>query len=546
MHTVAHTFSREHKKGTRMSSVRTRRWSVMALIALLALLVPVAALSLPAAAQSDPSPTTQIRVVHAVPNAPPVDVFLNGTLAFANVAFTSVSDYQTVAAGEYRVQVAPAGAGTVAAAIDENVVLEANKAYTAAASGVFPGIAVVLTENNLSPTPAGSTRVAVSHLSPDAPPVDVKLADGTVLAGAVTYGTSNELDLPTGTYDVIVTPAGADQPVLLRLSGAVLEEGNYYSVFAVNFLSALSAELTVTNVGVADPPPPPPPDEPPYPAPEEPYPAPGTVPPPVPAPELRYSAGDTQYAVDLNTGDSTPVGAAPPPQSILTSDIQRIWQDENGNLLQGNPDTSNARIILDSAAFLQQNPQYNRIGIFLSLDLSESRLFFNAAQVGNTPLESYCHAWALNRATGVASLVNGQSCGQVAPDGERMVVIRGALAEYFLVGNGLVNSSISPGCGLGPVSWTRASQVVHARCEQNIQDNTLALTNPDGTLARTLAPFGGVDPVFSPDDQQVAFVAGGDPLELWVVNVDGSNLRKVTDLPREVATPPGGSDLEWW
>ncbi len=205
----------------------------------------------------DEGPTARISVVHASPDAPAVDVFLNGALTLENVAFFTASDYLRVPAGEYRVQVAPTGAGADAAVIDATLVLEADKVYTVAAGGFLADITAFVSEDNLAPTPAGIARVSVDHLSPDAPPVDVKLADGTFLAGPIAFGESAELEVPAGTYDLIVTPAGATEPVVISLPGTVLEEGNFYSVFAINPLAEIVADLFVTNVGVAEVAPPP-------------------------------------------------------------------------------------------------------------------------------------------------------------------------------------------------------------------------------------------------------------------------------------------------
>mgnify|MGYP000270532003 FL=1 len=56
-----------------------------------------------------------------------------------------------------------------------------------------------------------------------------------------------------------------------------------------------------------------------------------------------------------------------------------------------------------------------------------------------------------------------------------------------------------------------------------------------------------VDPVYSPDGSQIAFVAthDGDP-ELYVANADGSNVRKLTDNEAVDASPswaPDGSKI---
>jgi hypothetical protein len=47
--------------------------------------------------------TAQVRAWHASPDAPAVDVYVDGARAFANLAFGDVTQYADVPAGERRV-----------------------------------------------------------------------------------------------------------------------------------------------------------------------------------------------------------------------------------------------------------------------------------------------------------------------------------------------------------------------------------------------------------------------------------------------------------
>src|SRR6478672_5717918 len=78
-----------------------------------------------------------IRVVHASPDAPAVDVYLNGQRAIADLKFTEGTTYAAVPAGSYKVQVFPAGTGpTGKAVIDATLDLKGGTAYTVAAVNV--------------------------------------------------------------------------------------------------------------------------------------------------------------------------------------------------------------------------------------------------------------------------------------------------------------------------------------------------------------------------------------------------------------------------
>lgn len=54
----------------------------------------------------------RVRVIHASPDAPAVDVWVNGAPAFKNAPFKGITPYAELAGGNYDVQVVPAGATT--------------------------------------------------------------------------------------------------------------------------------------------------------------------------------------------------------------------------------------------------------------------------------------------------------------------------------------------------------------------------------------------------------------------------------------------------
>ena len=72
-----------------------------------AVLVLSLALATSALAQDD---MARVRVVHASPDAPAVDIWVDGSIAFSNAPFKGITDYASLAAGTYNVQVSPTGA----------------------------------------------------------------------------------------------------------------------------------------------------------------------------------------------------------------------------------------------------------------------------------------------------------------------------------------------------------------------------------------------------------------------------------------------------
>lgn len=218
---------------------RTRRTVSRLAVAMLVLGLMLASVGTAAADNH----TSWIRVVHASPDAPAVDIWVNGERAITNLAFPDGTDYVELPAGEYRIQVTPAGAGADQVVIDATLTLEANQAYTAMAVGEVANIeAIVLMDNSGVPAD-GKAHVRVVHSSPDAPAVDIAVAGGPVLFSDLAFKEwSDYLPVDAGTYDLEVRVAGTDT-VALEIPGWAAEAGKVYTVAAVGL--AGDGSLTV-------------------------------------------------------------------------------------------------------------------------------------------------------------------------------------------------------------------------------------------------------------------------------------------------------------
>ena len=187
-----------------------------------------------------------INVIHASPDAPAVDVYLDGELALEGVEFSQFSGWIAVPAGEHQVQVTAAGDDAANAVIDANVELAADAAYHVAATGHLADITPQIYQVNLSDLDSMGdpmARIRVIHTSPDAPAVDIALAGGDVLIADLAFpNASDALEVPAGSYDLEVRPTGTTD-VALDLPGVELEAGMVYDVFAIGL--AGDGSLTV-------------------------------------------------------------------------------------------------------------------------------------------------------------------------------------------------------------------------------------------------------------------------------------------------------------
>ncbi|HEU5205257.1 MAG TPA: DUF4397 domain-containing protein [Candidatus Limnocylindrales bacterium] len=208
----------------------------MSLRSAISRLLPAVVLALAVAAPASASNHATVRVLHASPDAPAVDIYLDDTAvsALTNVPFTTLSEYLDVPSGDHNVKVYATGT-TTDPVIDVDVTLAAGTAYTIAATDAVASITPQVLVDDPSPD-CDTAQVRVVHFSADAPAVDIAPAGATpdeaVIKNLAYADASEYVALPGGTYDLEVRPAG-DTAVALDLPGVAVEDCMAYSVFAI-------------------------------------------------------------------------------------------------------------------------------------------------------------------------------------------------------------------------------------------------------------------------------------------------------------------------
>jgi hypothetical protein len=153
--------------------MRLIRWASL-LIAVPALLLGfVAAGSASAAAGASPAATGTgwVRLAHLSPNTPAVDVYLysfgdpSAEQVLHHVAYGTVSGYESLAAGDYTVEMRAAGAAaTSKPALSASIDVASGGAYTVAGLGPESGLRLQVLKDQLT-TPPGKALVRVIQAS---------------------------------------------------------------------------------------------------------------------------------------------------------------------------------------------------------------------------------------------------------------------------------------------------------------------------------------------------------------------------------------------
>lgn len=191
-----------------------------------------------------------VRVLHASPDAPAVDVYVNGEVAVENASFKDITGYLELEEGTYQIAIHATGAEE--AVYEQEVSVEANTRYTVAAVGLLEdGFRLEAFVDDLT-VDEGKANIRVGHLSPGSPAVDVGLIGGDALVeGAEFFAVTDYLTLDPGTYDLEIRAAGTTDQVL-DLSGTTLEANKIYNAYAVGAdPSSLDVVLVVDDAEMA-------------------------------------------------------------------------------------------------------------------------------------------------------------------------------------------------------------------------------------------------------------------------------------------------------
>lgn len=239
--------------------------SLLPIVALAALAFTAAGCSreatnpLAPAATSDPSPSISrettpsslwglfgfgisgVLFVHASPDAPAVDIRLGLLPAARDLAFGQNTPYRFTLSGPRQIKVNVAGTNTTV--ISARPTLARNTFYTVFAADRVANIGPVVLADDLTPPAPGNAHVRFVHLSPDAPAVDIAVANGgPVLFPNVSFkGSTAFTPVPAGTYDLEVRVAGTNT-VALALPGVTLGDGRIVTVYAKGLLSGSGAQ----------------------------------------------------------------------------------------------------------------------------------------------------------------------------------------------------------------------------------------------------------------------------------------------------------------
>lgn len=206
-----------------------------------------------------PGPAANLQVLNASPDAPALTVLVDGQQWFGNLHYGEGTGELPIPAGSHTLSVqaqTPTGLVTVIAPTALN--LQQNNDYVVAAEGAYASIGAEVFPHVLSTVAANATRIQFLNAAPAQAAIAVYLTvPGADLSAATPLGSGSvayqaatgPTDVPSGQYEVRVTPAGAITPVLFDSGTISLVGGTDLVISALQNVGPGTAPIVL---GVVD------------------------------------------------------------------------------------------------------------------------------------------------------------------------------------------------------------------------------------------------------------------------------------------------------
>lgn len=178
-------------------------------------------------------PPAKVRILHASPNAPAIDIYVNGQRILQNITFKQYSNYISLPQGQYRFDVYPTNT-QFSPLFSAIVPATGGYVYTIAAAGNIAKLQL-LSFVDSTYLPYGEAKIRFVHLSSDAPAVDLAMKDSDILFPNVPFKQATEfLQVSPGSAHLDVLVMGMKN-VILSLPDVKVEANKIYSVYMIGF-----------------------------------------------------------------------------------------------------------------------------------------------------------------------------------------------------------------------------------------------------------------------------------------------------------------------
>ncbi len=183
-----------------------------------------------------PNVNTSIRMLHAIPTGPNVDVYANGNLIAKDLAFSSITNYLDLPPETYEIQVYRTGFYDVPL-VSQNLQLAPSANYTISLVILGGRLFLFRLRDAGIAIDTESSYLRFMNLSQTAPLLTLELSDGTQLFNSVEYlETTGYYQTSSGIYNFTVVASGG--AVLNKnIRNLTLDSGKLYTIYIIGIFN---------------------------------------------------------------------------------------------------------------------------------------------------------------------------------------------------------------------------------------------------------------------------------------------------------------------
>ncbi|MDF2503012.1 DUF4397 domain-containing protein [Clostridium sp.] len=181
------------------------------------------------------SPVSYMRLLHASPNSPAVDIYFNDTKLAENLSYEEFTDYLSIEPGNYTIKVYPRG-NTDNLITSTDLTIAPNSISTIGVIGTLPNVSLLPMSEPKGPTIPGKLFLRFGNLSPNSPNLNLTLANGTVIFRNIAYkSVTDYASLRPGIYHFQLRDSETNK-IILDAPNIRLRENRFYSIYSVGLL----------------------------------------------------------------------------------------------------------------------------------------------------------------------------------------------------------------------------------------------------------------------------------------------------------------------
>ena len=186
--------------------------------------------------------TSLVRVFHASPQAPPVDIYINESLAFSNLQYKQFSNYTSLEVGDYRIDVFQAG-DTTKPIISGALNVEDGKMITVAVIGDLNDLGLLLIDDVTKKTSDDYGSFRIVNLSPNSKSIDVLVNGKSVVIDLEYKQNTSYIDARPDRYNIDVVQT--IEKVLLLSFSSLIKSNRIYTLYILGDVPNISSLQSV-------------------------------------------------------------------------------------------------------------------------------------------------------------------------------------------------------------------------------------------------------------------------------------------------------------